>query len=86
MSKVGDYGAVVSTRSLLQMLEYEGCEHFKRLGSHGYKFPTYSDIPTPSRNVDAMSKLFVKEFWIKSGHEGAHKTTADHLAKVFFYL
>lgn len=82
LSKVGVYGAATSVETLLHLMEREGCDHFKKLGSRSYKFPKHSDVAAPSQNVDAASKLYVKEYWMKSGREGASKKASDRLAKV----
>lgn len=86
LSKVGDYGAATSVETLLHLMECEGCDHFKKLGSRSYEFLTHSDIPSPSQNVGVVSKIFFKEYWMKSGREGARKKAVDRLAQVFSIL
>jgi hypothetical protein len=82
MSKVGDYGAATCSQTLLYLLEQQGCEHFKVFGSRNFEFPLSEDVPAPSKTVDQITKIILRNFWAKSGREHARKKVVDSLAKV----
>jgi hypothetical protein len=82
MSKIGDYGAATCSEMLLNLLERQGCEHFKAFGSRGFAFPSPDDAPAPSKTVDLINKIILRNFWAKSGRAHARKKVVDRLAKV----
>jgi hypothetical protein len=82
MSKIGDYGAATCSEMLLNLLERQGCEHFKAFGSRGFVFPSPEDAPAPSKTVDLINKIVLRNFWAKSGRAHARKKAVDRLAKV----
>jgi hypothetical protein len=63
-------------------LEERGCEHFKAFGTRGFEFPSSDAMPTLSKTVDAITKIVLRNFWMKSGREYARKKATDQLAKV----
>jgi hypothetical protein len=67
MSKVGDYGAATCSEMLLHLLEQQGYEHFKAFGSQSFEFPSSEDVPAPSKTVDLITKIILRNFWAKSG-------------------
>jgi hypothetical protein len=71
MSKVGDYGAVTCSQTILHLLEQQGCEHFKTFRSQNFEFPSSEDMPTASNTVDLITKIILHNFWAKSGREYA---------------
>jgi hypothetical protein len=73
MSKVGDYGAVTCSQTILHLLEQQGCQHFKTFGSRNFEFPSSEDISTTSKTVDLITKIILRNFWAKSGREYARK-------------
>jgi hypothetical protein len=73
MSKVGDYGAATCSKMLLHLLEQQGCEHFKAFGSWSFEFPSSEDVPAPSKAVDLITKIILRNFWAKSGREHSRK-------------
>jgi hypothetical protein len=77
MSKVGDYGAATCSQMLMHLLEQQGCEHFKAFGSRNFKFPSSKDVPSPSKIVDQIRKIIIRNFWAKSGREHAWKKVVD---------
>jgi hypothetical protein len=82
MSKIGDYGAATCSEMLLNLLERQGCDHFKAFGSRGFAFPSPDDVPAPSKMVDLINKIILRNFWAKSGRAHAQKKVVDCLAKV----
>jgi hypothetical protein len=82
MSKIGDYGAATCSEMLLNLLERQGCDHFKAFGSRGFAFPSPDDVPAPSKTVDLINKIILRNFWAKSGRAHARKKAVDRLAKV----
>jgi hypothetical protein len=82
MSKIWDYGAATCSEMLLNLLERQGCEHFKAFGSRGFAFPSPDDAPAPSKTVDLINKIILRNFWAKSGRAHARKKAVDRLAKV----
>jgi hypothetical protein len=82
MSKVGDYGATTCSETIFHLLEERGCEHFKAFGTRGFEFPSSDAMPTLSKTVDAITKIVLRNFWMKSGREYARKKATDQLAKV----
>jgi hypothetical protein len=85
MSKIGDYGAATCSEMLLNLLEQQGCEHFKALGSRGFAFPSPDDAPAPSKTVDLINKIILRNFWAKSGRAHSRKKAVDRLAKVSLF-
>jgi hypothetical protein len=73
MSKVGDYGAATYSEMLLHLLEQQGCEHFKAFRSWSFEFPSSEDVPAPSKVVDLITKIILRNFWAKSGREHSRK-------------
>jgi hypothetical protein len=73
MSKVGDYGAATCSQTLLHLLKQQGCEHFKAFGSRNFEFPSSEDVPAPSKTIDQIMKVIVRNFWAKSGREHGRK-------------
>jgi hypothetical protein len=82
MSKVGDYGAATCSEMLLHLLEQQGCEHFRAFGSRNFEFPTPEEMPAPSKTIDQITKIILRNFWAKSGREHARKKVVDRLTKV----
>jgi hypothetical protein len=82
MSKIGDYGAATCFEMLLSLLERQGCEHFKAFGSRGFMFPSLDDAPAPSKTVDLINKIILRNFWAKSGRAHARKKAVDRFARV----
>jgi hypothetical protein len=82
MSKIGDYGAATCSEMLLNLLERQGCEHFKGFGSRGFAFPSPDDAPAPSKTVDLINKIILRKFWAKSGRAHVRKKAVDRLVKV----
>lgn len=62
MSNIGDYGVVTSSEAIFHLLEERGCEHFKAFGTHGFEFPSSDTMPTPSKTVDAITKIVLRNF------------------------
>jgi hypothetical protein len=62
MSKIGDYGAATCSEMLLNLLERQGCDHFKAFGSRGFAFPSPDDAPAPSKTVDLINKIILRNF------------------------
>jgi hypothetical protein len=67
---------------LLHLLEQQGCEHFKAFGRRNFEFPSSEDVPAPSKIVDWITKIILRNFWAKSGREHSRKKVVDRLAKV----
>jgi hypothetical protein len=82
MSKISDYGAVMSTEAIFHLLEARSCEHFKAFGTRVFEFPSSEELPAPSKIVDTITKIMLRNFWAKSCHEHARKKATDRLAKV----
>jgi hypothetical protein len=66
ITKVGDYGAVTCSQTIFHLLEQQGCERFKTFGSRGFEFPSSKDKPTPSKTVDLITKIILRNFWVKN--------------------
>jgi hypothetical protein len=82
MSKIGDYGVATCSEMLLYLLEQQGCDHFRAFGSRGFVFPPPDDVPAPSKTVELINKIILRNFWAKSGRAHSRKKAVDHLAKV----
>jgi hypothetical protein len=82
MSKIGDYGAATYSEMLFYLLERQGCDHFKTFGNRGFTFPSPDHVPAPSKTVDLINKIILRNFWAKSGRAHARKKAVDRLAKV----
>jgi hypothetical protein len=82
ISKVGDYGAATCSQTIFHLLEQQGCEHFKTFGARGFEFPSFEDMPAPSKIVDLIRKIVLCNFWVKSDREYAWKKAVDCLTKV----
>jgi hypothetical protein len=82
MSKIGDYGAATYSEMLLYLLERQGCDHFKAFGSRSFVFPSPDEVPAPSKAVELINKIILRNLWAKSGRAHARKKVVDHLAKV----
>jgi hypothetical protein len=82
MSKIGDYGVATCSEMLLNLLERQGCDHFKAFGSRGFAFPSPDDAPAPRKTVELINKIILRSFWAKSGRAHARKKVVDRLAKV----
>jgi hypothetical protein len=67
MSNVGDYGAATCSEAIFHLLEQQGYEHFKAFGTRGFGFPSSEDMLAPSKIVDLITKIMVRNFWMKSG-------------------
>jgi hypothetical protein len=85
MSKIGDYGAATCSEMLLYLLERQGCDHFKAFGSRGFVFPSPDEVPAPSKTVELINKIILRNFWAKSGRAHARKKAVDRLAKVSLF-
>jgi hypothetical protein len=66
MSKVGENGVATCSKMLLHLLKQQGCEHFKAFGSWNFEFPSSEDVPVPSKTVDLITKIILRNFWAKS--------------------
>jgi hypothetical protein len=66
MRKIGDYGAATCSEMLMHLLEQQGCDHFKAFGSQSFEFPTPEDVPAPSKTIDLINKIILRNFWAKS--------------------
>jgi hypothetical protein len=73
ISKVGDYGAATCSQTMLHLFEQQGCEHFKTFGSRAFKFPSFEDMPAVSKTIDSITKIVLRNFWVKIGGEYARK-------------
>jgi hypothetical protein len=62
MSKVGDYGAVTCSQTILHLLEQQGCEHFITFRSRNFEFPSFEDMPAASKTVDLITKIILHNF------------------------
>jgi hypothetical protein len=62
MSKIGDYGAATCSEMLLHLLEGQGCDHFKTFGSRGFVFPSPDEVPAPSKTVELINKIILRNF------------------------
>jgi hypothetical protein len=82
MSKIGDYGAATCSEMLLHLLKRQGCDHFKAFGSRGFSFRSPDEMPAPSKMVELINKIILRNFWAKSGRAHARKKAVDRLAKV----
>jgi hypothetical protein len=82
MSNVGAYGAATCSEAIFHLLERQGCEHFKTFGARGFEFPSSEDMPAPSKIVDLITKIVLRNFWMKSGREYARKKVVDCLTKI----
>jgi hypothetical protein len=82
MSKIGDYGAATCSKILLHLLECQGCDHFKAFGGRGFAFPSPDEVPAPSKTVELINKIILRNFWAKSGRAHARKKAVDRLVKV----
>jgi hypothetical protein len=82
MSKVGDYGAATCSETLLHLLEQQDCKHFRTFGSRSFEFPTAEEMRAPSKTVDQITKIILRNFWARSGQEHARKKVVDRLTKV----
>jgi hypothetical protein len=69
MSKIGDYGAATCS----EMLLHQGCDHFKAFGSRSFEFPTPEDVPAPSKTIELINKIILRNFWAKSGRAHSRK-------------
>jgi hypothetical protein len=85
MSKIGDYGAATCSEMLLHLLERQGCNHFKAFGSRSFEFPSPDETPAPSKMVELINKIVLRNFWAKSGRAHARKKAVDRLAKVSLF-
>jgi hypothetical protein len=82
MSKVGDYGAATCSKMLLHLLEQQGCDHFEAFRSRSFEFPSPEDVPAPSKTVDLITKIILRNFWAKSGRAHSRKKVVDRLTMV----
>jgi hypothetical protein len=82
ISKVGDYGAVMCSQTILQLLEQQGCKHFKAFGACGFEFPSPDEMPAPSKTAKLITNIILRNFWVKIGREHARKKAVEHLTKV----
>jgi uncharacterized phage infection (PIP) family protein YhgE len=82
MSKIGDYGAATCSKMLLHLLEQQGCDHFRDFRSRGFEFPSLDDVSAPSKIVELINKIILRNFWAKSGRAHSRKKAVDWLAKV----
>jgi hypothetical protein len=82
ISKVGDYGAATCSQTIFQLLEQQGCEHFKAFSSRGFEFPSSEDMLAPSKTAELIAKIVLRNFWVKSGREYARKKVVERLTKV----
>jgi hypothetical protein len=78
MSKIGDYGAATCYEMLLHLLEQQGCDHFKAFGIRNFEFPTPKDVLAPSKTVDLINKIILRNFWAKSGRAHSRKRLWIH--------
>jgi hypothetical protein len=85
MSKIGDYGAATCSEMLLYLLEQHGCDHFRAFGSRGFIFPSPDDVPAPSKTIELINKIILRNFWAKSGRAHSRKKVVDRLAKVSLF-
>jgi hypothetical protein len=85
MSKIGDYGVATCSEMLLYLLERQGCDHFKTFESRCFAFPSPDEVPTPSKMVELINKIILRNFWAKSGRAHARKKAVDRLAKVCLF-
>jgi hypothetical protein len=73
ISKVGDYGAAMCSQTIFQLLEQQGYVHFKTFGAQGFEFSSSEDKTAPSKIVDLITKIILRNFWVKSGREYTRK-------------
>jgi hypothetical protein len=66
----------------MHLLEQQGCEHFRTFGSRSFEFPTAEEMPAPSKTIDQIMKIILRNFWVRSGREHARKKDVDRLRKV----
>jgi hypothetical protein len=81
MSKIGDYGAATCSEMLL-IFSSDRAVIISKLLSRGFAFPSLDDVPDPSKTVDLINKIILRNFWAKSGRAHARKKAVDRLAKV----
>jgi hypothetical protein len=82
ISKVGDYGTATCSQTILQLLEQQGCEHFKAFGARGFEFPSPDEMLAPSKTAKLITKIILRNIWMKIGREHARKKAVEHLTKV----
>jgi hypothetical protein len=82
MSKNGDYGAATCSEMLLHLLERQGCDHFNAFRSRSFEFPSPDETPAPSKTVELINKIVLRNFWAKIGRAHTRKKAVDRLAKV----
>jgi hypothetical protein len=51
ISKVGDYGAATCSQAIFQLLEQQGCEHFKAFGARSFEFSSPDEMPTRAKRL-----------------------------------
>jgi hypothetical protein len=60
-------GAATCSQTLLHLLDQQGCDNFEAFGSCNFEFPSSEDVPAPSKIVDQITKIILRNFWAKSG-------------------
>jgi chaperonin cofactor prefoldin len=82
ISKAGDYGVATCSQTIFQLLEKQGCEHFKAFDARGFEFPPPDDMPAPSKTAKLITKIVLRNFLVKSDREHARKKALERLTKV----
>jgi hypothetical protein len=82
MSKIRDYGAATFYEMLMHLLEQQGYDHFRAFGNRGFVFPSPHDVLAPSKTVELINKIILRNFWAKKGRAHSRKKAVDRLAKV----
>lgn len=77
-----DNEADLTSESLLALLERQGCEVYKRLGSKEFVYPSFAESRTDAGKVQAVKKAFVQRFWEVSGCEAVRVISSPRLTEV----
>jgi hypothetical protein len=57
-----DNGTTLSCKSVLALLDREGCKDFMRLGSKDFVYPSYEELDQSLLSVQSVKKAFFRRF------------------------
>lgn len=77
-----DNVAVLTCESLFALLEYEGCEVYKKLSSKEFIYPSFAELKSDIEKIQVVKKSFIRRFWKLSGRQAVRAISVVRLAEV----
>jgi hypothetical protein len=77
-----DNSVVISSESVLVILDRESCRDLQKISAGDYVFPSYSDLSQNISNIQAVKKAFIRRYWKVAGREVVRNVAQSRLEAV----